>query len=112
MRASWNAPCGCRGPRCLGAQALEIYLAEITVHTWDLATATGQRPVWDAEVVDIGLGAMQRDLPAEGRTASYEEAFQHMPAGTPTDPPFAEAVDLPDDASAIEQLVAWTGRRP
>jgi hypothetical protein len=35
-----------------------------------------------------------------------------MPAGTPTDPPFAEAVDLPDDASAIEQLVAWTGRRP
>jgi uncharacterized protein (TIGR03086 family) len=95
-----------------GEKALEVYLSEITVHTWDLATATGQSPAWDVEVVAIGLGAMQRELPAEGRTASYEEAFKHMPAGTPTDPPFAEAVSLPIGAPPIEQLVAWTGRRP
>ena len=36
-----HAPAVGRGP---GAQILARYLNEITVHTWDLATAIGRRP--------------------------------------------------------------------
>ena len=49
-----------------GAAALAIYTAEVTVHTWDLAVATGQRPRWDDTVVAAALAASKRILPAEG----------------------------------------------
>ncbi|MES3014490.1 MAG: PAS domain S-box protein, partial [Pseudomonadota bacterium] len=38
---------------CSGAAMLVSYLNEVTVHTWDLAMATGQRPAWDPEVVSL-----------------------------------------------------------
>ena len=34
-----------------GAEVLTSYFSELTVHTWDLATATGQQPHWDDTVV-------------------------------------------------------------
>jgi uncharacterized protein (TIGR03086 family) len=95
-----------------GAQALEIYMAEITVHTWDLASATWQTLPWDAEVVLTALAAIQRELPAEGRKAAFEEAAARMPAGPPGRPPFAEAVPVAVSATPLERLVAWSGRQP
>ncbi|MCX5205304.1 TIGR03086 family metal-binding protein [Streptomyces sp. NBC_00237] len=80
-----------------GAAALVVWSGEFTVHTWDLATATGQHPAWDPEVVALSAKAIQRGLPAE-------------PRGGPV--PFGPVVEVPADAPDIEKLVAWTGRKP
>ena len=93
-----------------GAEVLATYFSELTVHTWDLATATGQQPDWDDIVVDAALGARQI-LPAENRLAFYEQ----VTAARGLDEvavPFAEAVPVPDDAAPIDRLVAWNGRDP
>ena len=96
-----------------GAETLAGYTSEVTVHTWDLARATGQHPAWDDQVVEVGLGAIQATLPGEGRMAMFEAIQAGMPAAERTGvPPFAEAVAVPADAPLIDQLVAWTGRRP
>ncbi|WP_406279346.1 TIGR03086 family metal-binding protein [Embleya sp. NBC_00896] len=80
-----------------GALALVAYSTEFTLHTWDLATATGQDPAWDPHVLAPSLAAMHRALPAE-------------PRGRPV--PFAAVVDTAPDAPDIDRLVAWYGRRP
>jgi len=84
--------------RLPGAIALLIYINEISVHTWDLATATGQVPAWDEDVLTTAYAAIQRGLPAEGRDNA--------------ELPFEEVVDVADDAPLIERLVAWNGRDP
>ncbi|WP_197420193.1 TIGR03086 family metal-binding protein [Mycobacterium sp. NAZ190054] len=94
-----------------GAEVLASYFSELTVHTWDLATATGQQPDWDDTVVAAALEAAHQILPAENRRALYEE----VSAARGLDEvgvPFAEAVPIPDDAPAIDRLVAWNGRDP
>lgn len=93
-----------------GAEVLASYFSELTVHTWDLATATGQRPDWDDTVVAAALEA-RRILPAENRRALYEEISTAMGLDEVA-VPFAEAVPIPDDAPAIDRLVAWNGRDP
>ena len=65
-----------------GSATLIMWSNELSVHTWDLATATGQSPDWDAAVLELSLAAMQIGLPAEGRMESFEEARKHMPEGT------------------------------
>ncbi|MGW4700670.1 TIGR03086 family metal-binding protein [Streptomyces sp. NPDC004285] len=79
-----------------GAAAAAVWTSEFTVHTWDIATATGQLPDWDAELVAISYAAMQRGLPAGPRDGA----------------PFGAAVDVDPDAPAIDRLVAWCGRKP
>jgi uncharacterized protein (TIGR03086 family) len=93
-----------------GAEVLTSYFSELTVHTWDLATATGQQPDWDDTVVTAALGARQI-LPAENRRALFEEISNAMGLDEVA-VPFAEAVPIPDDAPAIDRLVAWNGRDP
>ena len=93
-----------------GAEVLASYFSELTVHTWDLATATAQQPDWDDAVVDAALA--QRDfLPAENRRALFEEVSAAMGLDEVAIP-FAEAIPVPDDAPAIDRLVAWNGRDP
>ena len=94
-----------------GAEVLASYFSEVTVHTWDLATATGQRPDWDDAVVAAALEGARRILPAENRRALYEQisaarGFDEVAV------PFAEAVPIAGDAPAIDRLVAWCGRDP
>ncbi|HEY4609782.1 MAG TPA: TIGR03086 family metal-binding protein [Ilumatobacteraceae bacterium] len=95
-----------------GAEVLSMYVSEITTHTWDLATATGQQPAWDDAVCRLGLAAMHRDLPMADRTPMWEAFRAQAPANMQFDPPFANAVAVPLDAPLIDQLVAWTGRQP
>ncbi len=96
-----------------GFIALPIYINEISVHTWDLATATGQTPAWDDEVLAAGYEAMQIGLPAEGRMESFDAVRDSMPEGQRDfTPPFAAAVSVGDDAPLIHKLVAWNGRQP
>ena len=80
-----------------GAVALGVYTSEVTVHTWDLAKATGQHPTWDDAVAVWALATMQRTLVAENRGDGI---------------PFGPVVDVAQDAPAIDRLVAWNGRRP
>ncbi|MGI9614426.1 MAG: TIGR03086 family metal-binding protein [Acidimicrobiales bacterium] len=93
-----------------GAEVLTSYFSELTVHTWDLATATGQQPDWDDTVVTAALEARQI-LPAENRRAVFEEISKSMGLDEVA-MPFAEAVPISDDAPAIDRLVAWNGRDP
>lgn len=95
-----------------GEQVLEVYTSELTVHTWDLARATGQEPDWDPQVVQTSWDAMQFQLPVADRTAMWEQARQHLPAGVPWEDPFKNAVEISDDAPLIDRLAAWNGRTP
>lgn len=96
-----------------GAGLLAMYTNEVTVHTWDLAKATGQQPAWHADVISFAWGAMQHALPATGRTEGFEAARAAMPEEfRDWEAPFAEAVAVGDDASPIDRLVAWNGRQP
>ena len=95
-----------------GAEMLQMYTAEITTHTWDLATATDQEAAWDDDVCRVALAAMHRDLPMADRTPMWEAFRATMPANVQFDPPFANAVAVGPGASLIDQLVAWMGRRP
>jgi uncharacterized protein (TIGR03086 family) len=94
-----------------GALTLASYCNEITVHTWDLATAIGQSPAWDDEVVATAWESF-RGMPGEGRSEMFAAVRAAMPepyrsAGDP----WADAVPVADDAPLIDRLVAWNGRR-
>ncbi len=93
-----------------GAEVLASYFSELTVHTWDLAVATGQQPDWDETVVAAALAA-RAILPAENRRALFEEISAAMGLDEVA-MPFAEAVPAADDAAASDRLGAWTGRDP
>lgn len=80
-----------------GAVQLLTYLNELSVHTWDLATATGQAVAWDERVLEPALAAMTVGLPADARD---------------DDTPFDRPIDVPADAPLIDRLVAWSGRQP
>ncbi|MEU9717439.1 TIGR03086 family metal-binding protein [Streptomyces sp. NPDC047976] len=80
-----------------GAAAAAVYTHELTVHTWDLARATGQDPDWDPALIERVIGVVRRALPAEHRGGRV---------------PFAEVVAVDPGARAIDRLVAWAGRRP
>jgi len=80
-----------------GAVAMAVYLSEVSVHTWDLARATGQDPVFDDASVELALATMRVGMPAERRGGEI---------------PFGPVVPVADDAPAIHRLVGWVGRRP
>jgi uncharacterized protein (TIGR03086 family) len=103
-----------------GATTLVVYLNELTVHTWDLAVATGPQPTWDAEVLALAFDGI-RFLPPTGRPALFAQSKAQMPADfRDWSDPFADAVPVPDDAPLVDRLVAyngrdvnrWSGRRP
>ena len=95
-----------------GGEVLDIYANELIVHAWDLASATGQEPEWDPTVLEASLAVMHSQLPVADRTPIWEELFAGVPEGVDIEPPFANAVDVADDAPLIDRLVAWNGRTP
>ncbi|MEZ5143703.1 MAG: hypothetical protein R2726_14475 [Acidimicrobiales bacterium] len=95
-----------------GAAVLATYVNEVTVHTWDLARATGQTPEWDDDVVGVAFAAIREAMPAEGRAEAFEAVRDQLPPGIEWQPPFGPAVEVPDDAPLVERLVAWNGRTP
>lgn len=72
----------------------EFQVAELALHTWDVATAIGY-PVerLDPEVAEVGLGFLQANLTDENRSPAFGPAKQPAP-----------------DAGAYERLAAFAGR--
>jgi len=94
-----------------GARALMGYVNEVTVHTWDIATATRQHPAWDEPTVTHALALMYEWLPAD-RAELFAAVRKKMGAAAGPGDAFAPVVAVPDDAAPIDRLVAWNGRRP
>lgn len=96
-----------------GADVLRGYLNELTVHTWDLATATGQRPAWDPEILAAVAAGVGMGMPATDRAAMFAPIKAQLPPHIAALPdPFADAVPVADDAPLIDRIVAWNGRQP
>ena len=79
-----------------GSMAVSVIVADQITHAWDLARATGQDLDLDDELAEFALGTWQPIIPAEGRSG----------------PGFKAVVEVADDASTIDRLVAYTGRQP
>ena len=93
-----------------GSMLLATYIAELTVHTWDLGQALGRSATWDSDVLDTALASYLLVLPEANRDERFDAARQFMPAGW--QPPFNNAIDVPADTPMIDRIVAWTGRQP
>lgn len=75
-------------------------IAEFAVHSWDLATATGQRVQFPAEACEAAL--------VWARTAMRPEFRGDEASGMA----FGPEVQVPDDAPAEDRLAAFFGRNP
>jgi uncharacterized protein (TIGR03086 family) len=80
-------------------QAALVALDEVTVHAWDLASATGQPYPADPVAVEAARG--------------FVASFEPPPGGAADDGGlFGPPVDVPADASDLDQLIGATGRDP
>jgi uncharacterized protein (TIGR03086 family) len=76
-------------------QAMDWQTAELAIHTWDLAKATGQSTDLDPQVAQRGLDFMGSALTPDNRGEA-----------------FGPAVTLPEEAPVYDRLVAFAGRDP
>ncbi|MBK6668496.1 MAG: TIGR03086 family protein [Actinobacteria bacterium] len=95
-----------------GRQAAAVYANELLVHAWDLAAAIDARPEWDDDAIEVASASIHLELPDADRGPMWAAMAEQMPPGVPWEDPFANAVEVADQASAIERLVAWNGRDP
>jgi uncharacterized protein (TIGR03086 family) len=72
-----------------------IVLMDLLAHGWDLAVATGQRVELPESAAERALAAGRQMLTPESRGDS-----------------FGPEIEVPDDAPAIDRLVAFLGRDP
>ncbi|WP_225731570.1 MULTISPECIES: TIGR03086 family metal-binding protein [unclassified Nocardia] len=92
--AAWDGDVEVFGGTRPASAWARIALDELVVHGWDLAVATGQQ--FDCAPSDLEvLQGWWQNVPAEG-----------MPGM------FAPAVPVPDDASALDRVIARSGRSP
>jgi uncharacterized protein (TIGR03086 family) len=83
-----------------GADLVDMYLAELAAHAWDLARATGQSDRLDPTVARPALEGARAVIRPGWRDAVGPGA------------PFAAEVTPPADADDWERLVAFMGRDP
>ncbi|MDZ7674564.1 MAG: TIGR03086 family metal-binding protein [Acidimicrobiales bacterium] len=95
-----------------GAQALAVYVNEVLVHSWDLARATDQDTSFDDDAIAVAEAIIHQELPDPVRGPMWDAFKAEMPEGIPFDPPFADAVDVADDAPPTVRLAAWNGCQP
>ena len=83
-----------------GATLVNMYLAELAAHAWDLALATGQLDRLDPSLAVSAL---------DGARAMIKPAYRNMVA---PGSPFGTEVPPPPGADDWERLAAFTGRDP
>ena len=76
--------------------AVSILSVEFLVHGWDYATATRHRIDVAESLADYVLGLAHKVITPQGRATVG----------------FDDPVAVPDDASALDRLIAFTGRDP
>ena len=74
---------------------LGIAFCDQLIHGWDLATATGQDATMPDDLAEAAFAMLDGRLTDDQRGSAFKAA-----------------VDVPDDASAQEKLLAYTGRQP
>jgi uncharacterized protein (TIGR03086 family) len=85
------------GPNELPAKVVAGILSiEFLVHAWDYAMATGRNVEVPDSVTEYVLGLARKNITPQGRSAVG----------------FDDPVAVPDDASALDRLIAFTGRAP
>lgn len=80
-----------------GGPMMWVYVAELAIHVWDLATATQQEVDIAEDVLRPAYEVLKVGVPAEGR------ADPEMP--------FSEVVDPGPGAAMLVQLAGWAGRK-
>ena len=88
------------GEEYTGATLVDMYLAELAAHAWDLARATGQIDELDPSVAVPAL---------EGARAMIKPEYRDM---VEPGSPFGEEVPPPPGADDWERLAAFMGRDP
>jgi uncharacterized protein (TIGR03086 family) len=88
------------GEEYSGATLVNMYLAELAAHAWDLALATGQLDRLDPSLAVSAL---------DGARAMIKPEYRDMVA---TGSPFGAEVPPPADADDWERLAAFMGRDP
>lgn len=88
------------GETYTGATLVDMSVAELAAHAWDLAAATGQLDRLDPGLAPGALQAARAMLTPEYRSL--------MGPGNP----FGAEVDAPSDATDWERFVAFMGRQP
>ncbi len=83
-----------------GRTVVDMYLAELAAHSWDLAFATGQLDRLDPGLAAPALAAARSTIRPEYRDA--------MGPGNP----FGAELPAPADATDWERFAAFMGRRP
>jgi uncharacterized protein (TIGR03086 family) len=88
------------GEEYTGATLVNMYLAELAAHAWDLAQATGQIDRLDASVAVAGL---------EGARAMIKPEYRDL---VEPGSPFGEELPPPHGADDWDRLAAFMGRDP
>ncbi len=83
-----------------GSTLVDMYLAELACHAWDLAAATGRRDALDADLAPVALDAARAMLQPQYRNLAGEGS------------PFGSEVPAPEGADGWDRLAAFMGRRP
>lgn len=60
----------------------------------------------------VAEAIIHQELPDPVRGPMWDAFKAEMPEGIPFDPPFADAVDVADDAPPTVRLAAWNGCQP
>jgi uncharacterized protein (TIGR03086 family) len=95
-----------------GREVVGIYTNEVVVHTWDLGQALGVAPIWSDAALEVADAAIHSQLPDADRGPMWAEVQAQLPEGVPWEDPFVNAVPVADDATLIDRVIAWNGRRP
>lgn len=88
------------GETYTGATLVDMYLAELATHAWDLAAATRQLDRLDTELATTAL---------DGAHAMLKPEYRNLPG---KGSPFGSEVEAPMDATEWERLAAFMGRQP
>lgn len=83
-----------------GATLVDMYLAELAAHTWDLAFATGNLEHLDDRLAPTAL---------DGARAMLKPQYRNLQA---PGSPFGSEVEPPAGAGAWERFAAFMGRSP
>jgi uncharacterized protein (TIGR03086 family) len=92
---AWQGDIGVMGDATPAADVGAMLIMEMVLHGWDVARATGQVYTCEAAVAEAVLATVQ----------AQAELFRKYDG-------FKDAVNVPDDASALDRALALSGRDP